>query len=112
VVLVWGSCIALHLAALAIAWWGARAMRVARPEAIGAAFAASQKTLPIGILLATDKRIFGNPDLLGPGLGVPFAIFPMLMFHASQLFLDDLIADRFAAGNAPPVSGKPDTTKA
>ena len=31
------------------------------------AFASSQKTLPIGILIATDTTMFGNPDLLGPG---------------------------------------------
>lgn len=112
VALVWGTCIGLHVAALLVAWWGARLLGIARPEAIGATFAASQKTLPIGILLATDKRIFGNPDLLGAGVGVPFAIFPILMFHASQLFLDDLIADRFAAGNAPQPVGTPEAAKA
>jgi hypothetical protein len=27
----------------------------------------------------------------------PFAVFPMLMFHASQLFVDTIIAGRIAA---------------
>ena len=55
-----------------------------------------QKTLPIGIYLATDESIFGNPGLL-EGQGVPFAVFPMLMYHAWQLFIDTAIADRLAA---------------
>lgn len=97
VVLVWGTCIAIHLAAMAIAWFGGRAIGFSRADLIAVAFAGSQKTLPIGVLLASDPKMFGNPDLLGPGIGVPFAVFPMLMFHASQLFIDTAIADRFAS---------------
>lgn len=97
VALVWGTCIAVHLAAMGLSYIGGQAMGFARGDQIAVAFAGSQKTLPIGVLLATDPAMFGNPNLLGSGLGVPFAVFPMLMFHASQLFIDTAIADRFAA---------------
>ncbi|NQV26333.1 MAG: bile acid:sodium symporter [Rhodopirellula sp.] len=95
VVLVWACCIALHLVALAVAWFGGGLLGFARPERIGAAFSGSQKTLPIGVYLATDPEIFGGSSVVD-GLPVPFAVFPMLMFHASQLFLDTIVADRLA----------------
>ncbi|MEX0717711.1 MAG: bile acid:sodium symporter [Planctomycetaceae bacterium] len=98
IALVWGSCIVLHVGALAFGAWGGRALGFRRGEWIAAAFAGSQKTLPVGVLLATDPQMFGDPNLLGADLGVPFAVFPMLMFHASQLFVDTTVADRFAAG--------------
>jgi sodium/bile acid cotransporter 7 len=68
-----------------------------RGELIAVVFAGSQKTIPIGLLIATDVAMFGDPNLLGPGQGVPFAVFPVLMYHASQLFIDTAVADRFAA---------------
>ncbi|MFO1022392.1 MAG: bile acid:sodium symporter [Planctomycetales bacterium] len=43
------------------------------------AIAGSQKTLPTGVLIASE---------LARSAGLAFAIFPMLMFHASQLFID------------------------
>ncbi|MGH7201340.1 MAG: bile acid:sodium symporter family protein, partial [Planctomycetaceae bacterium] len=100
--LVWGTCIGIHLAAMALAWGGARLAGFRREDAIAVAFAGSQKTLPIGVLLATDPAMFGDPNLLGMGFGVPFAVFPMLMYHASQLFLDTAVADRFAARTTDP----------
>lgn len=95
VLLVWGTCIAIHVLVLAVAWWGGGVFGFARKDRIATAFAGSQKTLPIGVYLATDAATFGGPDVVD-GLPVPFAVFPMLMFHASQLFIDTLIADRFA----------------
>ncbi|MFQ5733289.1 MAG: bile acid:sodium symporter [Planctomycetaceae bacterium] len=92
---VWGSCILVHLAAMVVAATGARGFGFSRPDWVAVAFAGSQKTLPVGVLLATDPQMFGNPDLLGPGVGIPFAVFPMLLYHASQLFIDTAIADRF-----------------
>ena len=96
VLLVWGSCIAIHLAAMGIGCLGARTFGFRWKDLVAVSFASSQKTLPIGVLIATDMSMFGNPDLLGTGMGVQFAIFPMLMYHASQLFLDTVIADRLA----------------
>jgi sodium/bile acid cotransporter 7 len=85
--LVWACCVALHTAGLLIAWMGAKVLGLRREDQIAVAFAGSQKTLPIGVLIAKD------PNLLG-GAGLPFAIFPMLMYHASQLIIDTLVATR------------------
>ncbi|MGD9855691.1 MAG: bile acid:sodium symporter family protein [Planctomycetaceae bacterium] len=92
VVIVWLSCIAVHLAAMLIAWHGGRLLGFAREDRIAVAIAGSQKTLPIGLLVANQ---FGG-----------FALFPMLMYHASQLFIDTAVADRMAlnADVVPPTS--------
>ncbi|MEO1998561.1 MAG: bile acid:sodium symporter [Planctomycetaceae bacterium] len=88
--IVWASCIAIHLLAMGIAVFGARCMRFTHEDLIAVAFSSSQKTLPIGVLLA---------GMMGDA--APFAVFPMLMFHASQLFIDTAVADRFASGQRP-----------
>ncbi|MBX3442440.1 MAG: bile acid:sodium symporter [Planctomyces sp.] len=85
--IAWGSCVLLHIAGLALAWYGGRALGLSHGDLIGATFAGSQKTLPIGVLIATDPRLLG-------GLGLPFVIFPMLMYHASQLVIDTVVAAR------------------
>ncbi|NOX56187.1 MAG: bile acid:sodium symporter [Planctomycetes bacterium] len=97
VILVWLTVMAIHLAAMLIAVAGSLLFGFDPRDRAAVAFAGSQKTLPIGVYLATDPKIFGDPNLLGPGLGVPFAIFPMLMYHASQLFIDTVVADWMAA---------------
>lgn len=89
IVVVWLSCITLHLAGMLIAVRGAAAIGFSAEDRRAVAFAGSQKTLPIGVLLATDPLLFG-------GSGLPFAVFPMLMFHGSQLFIDTAVADRMA----------------
>lgn len=91
IVVVWLSCVAIHLTALAVAWYGGGAFGFERKDRIGAAFAGSQKTLPIGVYLATTT--FGGAEAF-LGQAVPFAVFPMLMFHASQLFLDTIVAEK------------------
>lgn len=96
ILLVWGSCIAIHLAAMGAGIFGARLFGFRREDLVAVAFAGSQKTLPIGVLIATSEDMFGNPDLLDTGVGVPFVVFPMLMYHASQLFIDTIVADRMA----------------
>jgi sodium/bile acid cotransporter 7 len=103
IALVWACCIALHLAAMAVAVAGARLFGFSRPDRIAVAFAASQKTLPIGVSIANT---FAN-------YGLPFAVFPILMYHASQLFIDTAIADRIAASpahvkDAPPAGNAPE----
>lgn len=98
-IIVWLSCIGLHLAAMSIAWTGGGVFGFERRDRIAASIAGSQKTLPIGIYLATDPLTFGGPAVVA-GLPVPFAVFPMLMFHASQLFIDTIIADRMARKTA------------
>jgi len=86
IAVVWISCIAVHILAMSIAVFGGRLFRFSREDLIAVAFASSQKTLPIGVLLA---------GMIADS--APFAVFPMLMFHASQLFVDTAVADRFAA---------------
>jgi sodium/bile acid cotransporter 7 len=91
-----GSCVALHLGAMGLALFGARLLRLERPDAIAIAFAASQKTLPIGVLIATDPGSFGAT--------YPWAVFPMLIYHTLQLFIDTAIADRMRSRGAAPAA--------
>jgi len=88
IAVVWASCIGLHLAAMGIGMAGGRVLGFAREDRAAVLFGSSQKTLPIGVYLATDAAFFGQ---------FGFAVFPMVMFHASQLFIDTLVADRLAA---------------
>ncbi len=87
---VWGCCLGLHLAAMAAGAVGGRMLGLSREDRIAVLFGSSQKTLPIGVYLATSPEMFGSGSF-------PFAVFPMLMFHATQLFVDTIIADRIAA---------------
>jgi sodium/bile acid cotransporter 7 len=88
VLLVWGSVIVVHLTTLYAGLYLCRVWRVSRADCIAVAFAGSQKTLPVGLLIS---------ETLSRQAGLSFAVFPMLMYHASQLFLDTIIADRFVA---------------
>ena len=81
---VWATCIGLHLLGLVIANYGARWLGFCEQDRLAAAFAGSQKTLPVGLFVASNVAFDS----------VQFAIFPILMFHASQLFIDSLIVDR------------------
>ena len=92
-------CVLAHSGAMAVAYFGAGRLGFGRGEAIACAFAGSQKTLPIGLLIAVSPAMFGDPNLLGPGRGVPLAVFPMLLYHASQMFLDTAVASRLRAAN-------------
>ncbi|HTI50553.1 MAG TPA: bile acid:sodium symporter, partial [Planctomycetaceae bacterium] len=65
----------------------------ARAEAAAVAFAGSQKTLPIGIYVS---GLFAA--------AFPFAMFPMLLYHTSQLFLDTWLASRMAARSDSPAT--------
>jgi sodium/bile acid cotransporter 7 len=86
IAIAWGSCLVIHLTSLAIGFYGARLLGIEPANQPPVAFTASQKTLPIGLYISTDPKLFG--------LTHPFAAFPMLMYHASQLFLDTWLATR------------------
>ena len=88
VLLVWGSVVVVHLATLYAGLFLCRLLGVSRADRIAVAFAGSQKTLPVGLLIS---------ETLSRQAGLSFAVFPMLMYHASQLFLDTVIADKFVA---------------
>ncbi len=84
--IAWASCTTLHVAGLILGALGGRWFGYPRGDRIAAAFAASQKTLPIGILIARDPALLGR-------LGLPFAVFPMLMYHVTQLVIDTIIVE-------------------
>lgn len=84
------SCMALHSAGLWLSMLASRRLGFERIDQIAVGFASSQKTLPIGVLIATHARMYGAE--------YPWAVFPMLIFHASQLFIDTAVADRFRSG--------------
>lgn len=94
------SAIFLHLLAMGVAWQSGKMAKFSRRDRTAMLFAGSQKTLPIGVLIATDPSLFGDPNFLGPGQGIPFVVFPMLLFHGSQLFIDTFVANQIAL-NAP-----------
>lgn len=83
------SCLTLHLAGLSGGLVLSGLLGFARPQRAAVAFASSQKTLPIGVLLATSPEYFG--------LIAPLAILPMLVYHVGQLVVDTFIADRLAS---------------
>jgi sodium/bile acid cotransporter 7 len=74
--------IAMHLAVLAAGFWTARSLRQAREDAIAVGFAGSQKTLMIGLHVATTYF-----------QGLVLVILPIIVYHVSQLLADTLIAD-------------------
>lgn len=78
--IVWASCIAIHLAGMWLAWHGSGLLGFLESDRRAIAIAGSQKTLPIGLLVADAT-------------GMPLAIIPMLMYHATQLLIDTWIAD-------------------
>lgn len=88
VVLVWLSVILVHIATLYAGLYAAKGLGISRADQIAVAFAGSQKTLPVGLLVS---------EALSRQANLSFAVFPMLMYHASQLFLDTFVVDRFLA---------------
>lgn len=86
VALVWGSCIVAHLAAIFTGLGLAHALGLPTEVADAVGFAGSQKTLPIGVYVSS-LPVFKE---------YPFVMLPMLLFHASQLFLDTVIASHLA----------------
>lgn len=93
VAVVWGSCVAIHVTVLCAGRYFSGKLGFTDADGKAVAISGSQKTLPIGVYIATDPTMFG---------AFPFAVFPMLMYHASQLFVDTAIAERWAdqAGDA------------
>ena len=92
----WLCCISLHLVAMWVAWQAAIKLKVSEADARACVIAGSQKTLPIGIVLADAS-------------GMPFSILPMLMFHTSQLFIDTAIAAKLKTRplDTPPLDTPP-----
>jgi sodium/bile acid cotransporter 7 len=85
VLLLVAGVAAVHVSALWLGLRSSRALGFTEPDSIAVAFAGSQKTLMVGAYVA-----------LAVG---PLAILPMVTYHAVQLFVDTLIADRWAKQN-------------
>src|SRR5262245_60352212 len=95
-----GACVAVHLAALALGLGGGKALGLDGPARTAVAFAGSQKTLPVAMLLF--ERYFQAAH--------PLALLPLAFYHFGQLLVDTVIADalapRPAAGDEPePLAG-------
>jgi len=70
----------LHTIAWWIGYWSAGKLDLAREEQIAVAFAGSQKTLTVGLVVALQ---FGG-----------LVVLPMLAYHVEQLLIDTLLADQ------------------
>jgi sodium/bile acid cotransporter 7 len=79
---------AIHLSLWLLGATAARGIGLDRADAIAVAFSGSQKTLMVGAYLA-----------LAVG---PLAILPMVAYHAAQLVIDTLIADRWRRAHFSP----------
>ncbi|MBS0206993.1 MAG: bile acid:sodium symporter [Planctomycetes bacterium] len=91
------ACAGVHTVSMWIAEWGGRWLGLPRFDRIATVFAGSQKTLPVGLLLASMPAITGE-------LSLPFITFPILLFHAVQLMLDTAIADQIAKRTPVPAA--------
>src|SRR5262249_22045875 len=82
-------CVAVHLAAFSTGLWGARGLRLTRPNQIAVALSGSQKTLPVALILFDAYfRAY------------PLAVVPLAFFHLGQLVVDTFLAEWFAARTA------------
>jgi sodium/bile acid cotransporter 7 len=73
------AVLGVHTALLVLGVVLARMMRMPREDWIAVAFSSSQKTLMVGVYLASAVG--------------PLAILPMVAYHAAQLVVDTLLAD-------------------
>jgi sodium/bile acid cotransporter 7 len=81
-----GLCLGLHLTALLAGLWSGRLLRFDRPSRIAVAFAGSQKTLPVALLLF--ETYFKEAH--------PLAVVPIVFYPVGQLVVDTFIAERLA----------------
>jgi sodium/bile acid cotransporter 7 len=78
----------LHLAAWLLAYWLAGKLGLTPAEGLAVAFSGSQKTLMVGLAVALD---FGG-----------LAVLPLIAYHAIQLLVDTVLADRYRIADAAP----------
>lgn len=75
----------VHCALFAAGWWIARKSGCSRADALPAALGGSQKTLAVGLDVAiTFSHTFG----------MGLIIVPMVVYHATQLILDAVLAEK------------------
>ncbi len=78
----------LHFSALALGWWSGSWLGFDRPRRIAIAFACSQKTLPVALVVL---EYYQNQ--------YPLAVVSILFYHAGQLLFDTAIAERLGQGD-------------
>jgi sodium/bile acid cotransporter 7 len=78
------ACALIHLTALGGGLGTSRGLGFGRPQQLAVAFACSQKTLPVAMLLL--DRYF---------TAYPLAVVPVAFYHMGQLVLDTFVADHF-----------------
>ena len=81
-------CAALLAVVLAVTWYGAKALRLPRGDAIVLLFCGSKKSLAAGVPMA---------GVLFPAAQVGLAILPVMLFHQIQLIACAVIARRRGA---------------
>lgn len=95
-IFLWSVVLAvvLHLFAVASGILSGRLLGFDRGRQIAIAFAASQKTLPVSLMLYDQyfKQQF------------PYAVLPLLFYHVGQLLLDTLIAKQMAKSSHAPAA--------
>jgi sodium/bile acid cotransporter 7 len=91
------ASLTVHLAALACGLGGARALGFDAPAQAAVAFASSQKTLPVALLLF--ERYFQAAH--------PLAILPLALYHFGQLIVDTFIAEALAPVRAQAAEEEP-----
>jgi sodium/bile acid cotransporter 7 len=79
-------CSGLHLGVLGTGFMTAGWLGFDRPRRIAVAFASSQKTLPVALVLYTNYY----QD------SYPLSLVPLLLYHVGQLIVDTVIADSWA----------------
>lgn len=100
-IFVWSIALAipLHLFALAAGIMSSRWLGFERGRQVAVAFASSQKTLQVAIVLY--DQYFGER--------FPFAVLPLLFYHVGQLLLDTLIARRLRSSSLARRAQSPDS---
>jgi sodium/bile acid cotransporter 7 len=81
-----GLCMGLHLTALFAGLYSGKVLGFDRPSRIAIAFAGSQKTLPVALLLF--ETYFKDMH--------PLAVVPIVFYPVGQLVLDTFIAEQLA----------------
>lgn len=73
------AVLTIHTAVLYLGFWLSGALKIARPDSLAVAIAGSQKTLMIGLPMAGELQT---------------SILPLVTFHAGQLLIDAVFAER------------------
>jgi sodium/bile acid cotransporter 7 len=82
----------IHLIALFTGFASGRLLGFGKKESIAIAFGCSQKTLPVGLVLARFYDASSHP----------LVVLPLVFYHVTQLTVDTLIADRWASSPVSP----------